>query len=144
VRAYGLNKQISRLISNLVRRKDLLAVIESKKVPLEGFDASAEEELQVLQDEVSYLNEIAADIIGNLRSTIDLYINQTGFETNRILKILAVITSMAVIPTAVSGLLGMNLLDVPYTADLWEVVLVIVITMTFVTYVFIRLGWLKS
>ena len=75
----------------------------------------------MLQDEVSYLNEIADDLVGNLRSTIDLYINQTGFETNRILKILAVITSMAVIPSAVGGLLGMNLLDVPYrqTSGRW-------------------------
>ena len=98
----------------------------------------------MLQDGVSYLNEIAEDLVNNIRSTIDLCINQTSFETNKILKILAVITSMSVIPSAVGVLLGMNLLDVPYSASLWEVVLVLVISMSFVSYVFIKLGWLKA
>jgi Mg2+ and Co2+ transporter CorA len=143
-RVYGLNKEVSRLVSNLVHFKELLSVIISNKVPLEGFDSAAEEDFHVLQDGVSYLNEIAGDLVDNIRSTIDLYINQTSFETNKILKILAVITSMSVIPSAVGGLLGMNLLDVPYAAYLWEVVLMLVISMSFVTYVFIKLGWLKG
>jgi Mg2+ and Co2+ transporter CorA len=143
-RIYALNKEVSRLVSNLLHYKDLLSVIISNRVPLEGFDARAEEDFHVLQDGVTYLNEIAEDLIDNLRSIIDLYINQTSFETNKILKILAVITSMSVIPSAVGGLLGMNLLDVPYDAYLWEVVLVLVIVMSFVTYVFVKLGWLKG
>ena len=143
-RVYGLNKEVSRLVSNLLHFKELLSVIVSNKVPLEGFDSAAEEDFHVLQDGVSYLNEIADDLINTIRSTIDLYINQTSFETNKILKILAVITSMSVIPSAIGGLLGMNLLDVPYAASLWEVVLVLVISMSFVTYVFIKLGWLKG
>jgi len=143
-RIYSLNKEVSRLVSNLLHYKDLLAVIIANRVPLEGFDARAEEDFHVLQDGVSYLNEIAEDLIDNLHSIIDLYINQTSFETNKILKILAVITSMSVIPSAVGGLLGMNLLDQPYGAYLWEVVLVLVIVMSFVTYVFVKLGWLKG
>ncbi|MDA4134653.1 MAG: ion transporter [Thaumarchaeota archaeon] len=143
-RVYGLNKEVSRLVSNLLHFKELLSVIVSNKVPLEGFDSAAEEDFHVLQDGVSYLNEIADDLINTIRSAIDLYINQTSFETNKILKILAVITSMSVIPSAIGGLLGMNLLDVPYAASLWEVVLVLVISMSFVTYVFIKLGWLKG
>ncbi len=143
-RVYGLNKEVSRLVSNLVHFKELLSIIESQKVPLEGFDSEAEEDFHVLQDGVSYLNEIAEDLVNNIHSTIDLYINQTSFETNKILKILAVITSMSVIPSAVGGLLGMNLLDVPYSGYLWEVVLVLVISMSFVTYVFVKLGWLKG
>jgi Mg2+ and Co2+ transporter CorA len=143
-RIYALNKEVSRLVSNLLHYKDLLAVVIANRVPLEGFDDRAEEDFHVLQDGVSYLNEIAEDLIENLHSIIDLYINQTSFETNKILKILAVITSMSVIPSAVGGLLGMNLLDTPYAADLWEVVLVLVIVMSFVTYVFVKLGWLKG
>ena len=51
---------------------------------------------------------------------------------------------MSVIPSAVGGLLGMNLLDKPCAAYLWEVALVLVIVMSFVTYVFVKLGWLKG
>jgi Mg2+ and Co2+ transporter CorA len=139
-----LDKEVSRLVSNLVHFKDLLGIIISKKVPLEGFDINAEEAFQVLQDSAVYLNEIAHDSIDNLRSTINLYINQTSFETNRILKILAVITALSVIPTAIGGLLGMNLLDVPFGVYLWQLCLVIGVAMTFALYTFYKLGWLKT
>ena len=143
-RIYQLNKEVSRLISNLIHFKEMLSTITSKKVPLKGFDQSSEEAFKVLQEGAMYLNEIASDLMENLRSIIDLYINQTSFETNRILKVLAVITSISVIPTAVGGLLGMNLVDVPFSVYLWEVVFIIGITMTFAAYVFTKLGWLKT
>lgn len=143
-RIYQLDKEVSRLVSNLVHFKELLNIVTSRSVPLDGFDKNSEEAFHVLQDGAVYLNEIADDVLENLRSIIDLYINETSFETNRILKILAVITAISVIPSAVSGLLGTNLLDVPYGANLWQVVFIIGIVMSFVTYTFYKLGWLKS
>lgn len=143
-RIYMLDKEVARLVSNLVHFKDLLGIIISRKVPLEDFDENTEESFQVLQDSAEYLNEIAHDTIDNLRSTIDLYINQTSFETNRILKILAVITALSVIPSAVGGLMGMNLLDAPFAAYLWQVCFIIGVAMTFALYMFYKLGWLKS
>jgi Mg2+ and Co2+ transporter CorA len=143
-RIYQLDKEVSRLVSNLVHFKDMLSIITSKKVPLEGFDHASEEAFHVLQEGAIYLNEISRDLMGNLHSIIDLYINQTSFETNKILKILAVVTVISVIPSAVGGLIGTNLLDVPYPAYLWQLSLVIGVSMTLVTYTFIKLGWLKT
>ncbi|XHH08566.1 MAG: magnesium transporter CorA family protein [Candidatus Bathyarchaeia archaeon] len=143
-RIYMLDKEVSRLVSNLVHFKDLMGSIIAKKVPLEGFDIEAKEAFQVLQDNAVYLNEIAHDSIDNLRSIIDLYINQTSFEANRILKILAVITAISVIPSAVGGLMGMNLLDVPFGAYLWQMCFIIGVAMTFALYTFYKLGWLKT
>jgi Mg2+ and Co2+ transporter CorA len=143
-RMYELNKEVMKLVSNLVHFKELLGVAISRRVPLEGFDESAEEDFQALQEETSYLNEIAEDIVDHLRTIIDLYINQSSYETNRILKILAVITSLAVIPAALSGILGTNLLGVPYDLELWQLVLVTLISMSFTAYCFYKLGWLKS
>jgi Mg2+ and Co2+ transporter CorA len=143
-RIYQFDKEVSRLVSNLVHFKDLLSIIISKRVPLEGFDQASEEAFRVLQDDAVYLNEISHDLIENLRSVIDLYINQTSFETNRILKILAVVTAISVFPSAVGGLMGMNMLDAPYGAYLWEVAFIIGVAMAFVGYMFIKLGWLKT
>jgi Mg2+ and Co2+ transporters len=143
-RIYQMDKEVGRLVSNLLHFKDMLAIITSRKVTLEGFDKQSEEAFHLLEETAGYLNEIAHDTIDNLRSIIDLYINQTSFETNRILKILAVITAISVIPSAVSGLLGTNLLDVPYGATLWQLTFIITISMSFVTYTFVKLGWLKS
>jgi Mg2+ and Co2+ transporter CorA len=143
-RMYELNKEVVRLVSNLVHFKELLGVTVSGRVPVEGLDDSALEEFRVLQEETSYMNEIADDIVERVRTIIELYINQSSFETNRILKILAVITSLAVIPAALSGVLGSNLLGQPYQLELWQLVLITLITMTFVGYCFYKLGWLKA
>jgi Mg2+ and Co2+ transporter CorA len=143
-RMYELNKEVTRLVSNLVHFKELLGVALSKRLPLEGFDETAENDFRSLQDETSYLNEVADDIVDHVRTIIDLYINQSSFETNRILKILAVITSLAVIPAALTGLLGTNLLGQPYEAELWQLVLVTLMAMAFVGYCFYKLGWLKA
>jgi len=143
-RIYELTKEVSRLDSNLVHFKDMLGIIISKQVPLAGFGEGSVEAFQILQDGASYLKEISDELVENLKSIIELYINQESFETNRILKILAVVTSVAVIPAAVSGMLGMNLLGQPYQAHLWEVVLGIGISASFAIYSFIKLGWLKT
>ncbi len=143
-RIYHMTKEVTRLDSNLVHFKDLLSIIISRQVPLVGFTDDSEESFQLLQDAASYLKEISDELVENLKSIIELYINQESFETNRILKILAVITSVAVVPAAVSGLLGMNLLGIPFQAYLWEVVFSIGITISFLIYAFIKLGWLKT
>ncbi len=143
-RIYQLDKEVSRLVSNLIRYKGLLSTVVSKHVPLEGFNEATKEAFNVLQQGSEYLNEIADDLTDNLDFMINLYINQTSFETNRILKVLAVITSISVIPAAIGGILGMNLIDVNYGAYLWQVVFIIGTAMIFTTYVFIKLGWLKT
>jgi len=143
-RIYMLNKEVSRLVSILVHFKDMLSIVISKKVPLEGFDHAAEEAFHVLQDGAGYVNEISHDLSDNLRSIIDLYINQTSFETNSIIKILAVITAISVIPSAVGGLLGTNLMDTPYGATLWQLSFIITVSMGFAAYTFIKMGWLKT
>jgi len=143
-RIHQLDREVTRLVSNFVHFKDLLVTIISKKVPLAGFDKSSEESFHVLQEAASYLNEIAIDLTNNLQSIINLYINQTSFETNRVLKVLAVITALALIPSALGGLVGMNLLDSPFGAYLWQVVSMVGIVMAFMGYIFYKLGWLKT
>ncbi len=143
-RIYQLTKEVSRLESNLVHFKDLLGIIISRQVPLAGFNKDSEEAFELLQDGASYLKEIADGLVDSLKSIIDLYINQESFETNRILKILAVITSVAIIPAAVSGLLGMNVLGIPFQVRLWEIVFMIGIGASFAIYSFTKLGWLKQ
>ena len=121
----------------------MLTLINSGNILVERFNSQEERAFHVLQDTASYLNDLANDLMGNMQGIIDLYINQTSFDTNRILKVLAVITAISVIPSAIGGVMGMNLLDVPFDALLWQMVLVIVIIMSFLGYVVLKLGWLK-
>lgn len=142
-RMYALDREVARLSSNLLHFKQMLSVIVSRKLPVEGFDDRAQEDFQLLVDEAGAQGEISDDLSERIHSTIELYMNEEAFETNRILKILAVITSLAVIPSAVSGILGENILGLPFQAQLWEVVLGMALSMSFILYCFIKLGWLK-
>ncbi len=143
-RIYQLTKEVARQDSNLAHFKDLLGVITTKQLPLPGFDNRVQDQFQLLQDSASYLRELSQGLVENLKSVIELYINQESFETNRVLKILAVVTSVAVIPAVVSGLLGMNVLGEPFETHLWEIAFSIGISVAFVIYVFTKLGWLKT
>ncbi|MDG6915639.1 MAG: ion transporter [Nitrososphaerota archaeon] len=143
-RMYELNKEVARLVSNLVHFKDLLGVIISRRVTLTGFGTSAEEDFSVLQDETSFLTDIADDVQDRLHTLIQLYISQSSFETNRVLKILAVITALSIIPTAIGTMLGMNLADTPYHLQLWQVSVVVAFSMAFIAYCFVKLGWLRA
>ena len=142
-RMYELNKEVVRLVSNLIHFKELLGIAVSRDLPLEGYGDDVKDDFQTLQEETSYLNEIADDVVENLRTLIDLYINQSSFETNRVLKVLAVITALSIIPAALSGILGTNLHNEPYPLDLWQLVLITVMVMSFVGYCFYKLGWLR-
>lgn len=143
-RTFQLNKEVSRLGSNTLHLKEILGTIAMKKVQLEGFDEKAKESFDVLGDEAAYLDETVQHLKENLISIIDLYINRTSFETNKILKVLAVITALGIIPAIIGGLLGENLLDTPYAAYLWQIVLLTGIGMGLVFYIFVKLGWLKT
>ena len=140
-RMYELQKMIGRLSTNVVHFRELANRLHSGRIPLEGIDETVKARIDALVDETNFLSEIANDAAQNVGTLIDVYINQSSFETNRILKILAVITAVAVIPATIGGLLGIS--D-PYLSALWEIVLVVVLSMIFVTYCFLKLGWLRT
>jgi Mg2+ and Co2+ transporter CorA len=141
---YKVAKEVSKLSGNLVHLEETLGSIIARRVLLDGFDESSEEIFDVLRDEASHINDVVDNLKDTIRSSIDLYINRTSFETNRILKILAVITSIALIPATISGLLGENVLNQPFGVYLWQIVLLTSIVVSLVVYMFVKLGWLKT
>ena len=140
-RMYELQKAIGRLSSNLLHFRELVNRLTSGRIPLSGISEEAKGRFESLADETGFLSEIARDASESVGTVIDVYINQSSFETNRVLKILAVITAVAIIPATIGGLLGVS--D-PYIYELGLVVLVVVLSMLFVTYCFLRLGWLRT
>lgn len=143
-RTFQLKKEITELNSNLLHIKEVTEVISSNKVPLEGFNENWKTIFEIFRDQAKYLYETNQKSKENLISIIELYINTTSYETNKVMKVLAVITCLAVVPSMIGGLLGQNLLDVPFNAYLWQIVFLTIIIMAFITYIFAKLGWLKS
>ena len=117
-------------------------MIASKRVPLQGFQERHERLFDILSDEATYLQETAANARDNLLSLIDLYINTSSFELNRVMRIIAVITSLSILP-ALAGLFGSNLIDNPWNMELWQLFGGLGVIMLSMGWVFYRLGWLK-
>ncbi|MFA5309917.1 MAG: CorA family divalent cation transporter [Dehalococcoidales bacterium] len=140
---FHFRKEVDQLVPSLLHLKEIIAVITSKRVPLEGFAERHEKIFDILMDEATYLHETAANVRDNVQSLIDLYINTTSFETNKVMRVIAVITSLGIIP-ALMGLLGSNVIGNPWNIHLWQVFSIVGIVMLAMGWIFYRLGWLKG
>jgi Mg2+ and Co2+ transporter CorA len=141
--SFHLRKEVDQLVPSLLHIKEILAIITTKRVPLEGFTEKHERLFDILTDQASYLYETASNARDNLQSLIDLYINTTSYETNKVMRVIAVITSLGIIP-ALMGLLGSNIAGNPWNIQLWQVLTILGILMLGMVWVFYRLGWLKG
>ena len=140
---FHLRKEVNQLVPSLLHLKEIVAVITSKRVTLEGFEERHAKLFDILLDEATYLHETAQNASENLLSLIDLYINTTSYEMNKVMRVIAVITCLGIIP-ALGGLLGSNLIGNPWHFHLWQVWLVVAAAMVSMGWVFYRLGWLKG
>lgn len=140
---FNLRKEVNQLVPSLLHLKEILAEITSKRVPLEGFTEKHARVFDILSDEAEYLHETASYARDNLQSLVDLHINTNSFETNKVMRIIAVITCLGIIP-AMMGLLGSNIAGNPWDIQLWHVFVIVGIVMAALGWVFWRLGWLKG
>ncbi len=139
---FHLRKEINPLVPSLLHLKEIVFAITSKRILLEGFSERHENIFNILAEEATYLYETASDARDNLQSLVDLYINTTSFQTNKVMRIIAVITSLGIIP-AVLGLLGSNIIGNPWDIDLWQVYALLAGILLVMGWIFYRLGWFK-
>jgi Mg2+ and Co2+ transporter CorA len=141
---FNMKKEVTRLSSSLHHLREVVDTITSKRVPLAGFDKGWEDLFDILLDETGYLYETTANSKENLISLIDLHINMTSYEMNKVMRFLAVITCLALIPTVIGGMLGMNILGIPASVQLWQVVIMTLMLMSAVGWTFYKLDWLRT
>jgi Mg2+ and Co2+ transporter CorA len=140
---FRLRKEANQIVPGLLHLKEVIAVINSKRVPLSGFAEKHEKIFNILLDEADYLYETASNARDDLQSLIDLYINTTSYETNRVMRVIAVITSLGILP-ALIGLLGSNIAGNPWNIQLWQVFGLLAVLMLVMGWIFYRLGWLRG
>jgi Mg2+ and Co2+ transporter CorA len=140
---FHLKKEVNQFVPALLHTKEIASVISSQRVPLDGFTDEHERLFDILADEATYLHETAESARDNLLSLIDLYINTTSFELNKVMRIIAVITCLGIIP-ALCGMLGSNIIGNPWNIELWQLFCLLGFSMLALGWVFYRLGWLKS
>jgi len=140
---FHLRKEVNQLVPSLLHLKEIISEITTKRLALNGFDTKHEKIFDILLDEVSYLHETASNARDNLQSLVDLYINTTSYDMNKVMRVIAVMTALGIVPTMVVGALGSNVAGNPWDIQLWQVFVILGITMLMLGWVFYRLGWLK-
>ena len=58
-----------------------------------------------------------------------------SFQMNRLMKLLAVVTALGLIPATIGGLLGMNVLGAPWPFTLPQVIFIVVLTVVITLYI---------
>lgn len=140
--SFYFKKEIQKIHSNLLHFKQVLGIIRTRKI-LPGLRDEYHSLFGILFDESVYLSETSENIRDNLFSLIDLRINTVSVGLSRVMRILAVITSLGLIPSIISGLFGQNLIDSPYPVRLSEVFFLEIFIMSLMAYAFYRRGWLR-
>jgi Mg2+ and Co2+ transporter CorA len=140
--SFYLKKEIQKIHFNLMHFRQVLGTIRTRKI-LPVSQDEYQSLFGILFDESVFLSEASNNIRDNLISLIDLHINTMSTGLNRVMKILAVITSIGLIPSIINGLFGENITGSPFPIRLSEIFFLELSIMLLAVYAFYRWGWLR-
>ncbi len=136
---FRMKKQLSAAQSDLWRLKRIADDLVARR----GAGAAAAEIYARFESDVDYLYDTMMNVREGVLSVIDLHLNVVSFEMNRVMRVLAVVSALGLIPAIIGGLLGMNLVDTPWMLTLPQVAFGVFFGMVIGLYFFIIKGWLR-
>lgn len=142
-RTFRLKKELSAAQADLWRLKGMVGDIADGRVAWSVLTEAQREPLRRLTTDVDYLYETMVNIREEVLSVIELHLNVVSFEMNRVMRVLAVVSCLGLVPAVVGGLFGMNLIDNPWPFTLPQVAFVVVLLMVLGLYFFFVKGWLR-
>lgn len=142
-RAFRLKKELSTTQADLWRLKGILAEIVEGRATLRGKSEAAIEVFRRLRTTVEYLYDTVVNVRDEVVSVIELHLNIVSFDMNRVMRVLAVVSVLGLIPAVIGGLFGMNLVDNPWPFTLPQVAFAVVFGMVLCLYFFFVKGWLR-
>jgi Mg2+ and Co2+ transporter CorA len=142
-RTFRLKKELSAAQSDLWRLRGVLKALAEARVKLPGSDSGELPFLRELSETSDYLYETVNNVREGVLSLIELHLNVVSFEMNRVMRVLAVVSVLGLIPAVVGGLFGMNLSDNPWPFTLPQVTFAVGTGMVTCLYFFVVKGWLR-
>ena len=139
---FRLKRNLALAKGDLWRLRALLGMLAGgqRELPGVGGDNAC---LRRLADQADYLHETIEKAHEQLLTLLDLHLNIASYDVNRFMRLLAVVSSLALIPTIIGGLLGMNVLGNPWPVTLTQIAFGTFILMLCVLYAFLAKGWLR-
>ena len=140
---FHLKKDVQKINKNLWHLRQVLDTLKSRKVKLNNITDDHLHLFDILYDEADYLYETSQNINESLVSLRELHINTVSYELTRVMRVLAIITCMALVPSTIGGLLGENILGQPFPLTISEVIVIVASLMVLELYAFYKMGWLR-
>jgi Mg2+ and Co2+ transporter CorA len=142
-RSFRLKRELSAAQADLWRLKGVLGELAGGRVPLAGWSEEHAEAFRRFATSADYLYETIINIREEVLSVIELHLNIVSFDMNRVMRVLAVVSVLGLIPAVIGGLFGMNLVDNPWPFTLPQVAFAVCFGMVLCLYFFFVKGWLR-
>ncbi len=140
---FRLKRVLSTAKTDLWRLRGLLEMLADGRRLLPGLGPNQRDSVAQLAEEAEFLYETVNDIRESVLSLIELHIDIAAYDTNRFMRLLAIVSTLALIPAVAGGLLGMNLRDSPWAITLGQVAFGTLVLMLGVLYAFMAKRWLR-
>jgi len=144
---FSQTSRMKRILStakgDLWRLRGLLEMLADGRRHLPGLGEAQRPMVSQLAEEADYLYETIDNVREAVVSLVELHIDIASHETNRFMRLLAVVSTMALIPALAGGLLGMNLAEGPWPVTLGQIGFGTLMLGLGVLYTFMAKGWLR-
>jgi Mg2+ and Co2+ transporter CorA len=141
-RTFRTKKELSATQADLWRLKGVLTELaDGRGLPAKS--EAAHEIFRRLANSAEYLYETVVNIRDEVLAVMELHLNIVSFDMNRVMRVLAVVSVLGLIPAVIGGLFGMNLIDNPWPFTLPQVAFSICFGMVLCLYFFFVKGWLR-
>ncbi len=142
-RTFDLRADILGVRSSLKHFRSVVREASNGQVAIAGPAGAGHETFRFLADDAGDLYDSIEDLRESLQALVDLRLNVSSFQMNRVMRLLALLTALALIPATAGGLLGMNLQDTPWPGTLAQVSFGVAAGMALSLYIFAIKGWLR-
>lgn len=142
-RTFDLRTDILRVRSSLQHIRTVLRELARGDLTLGTLEDKDRALFRLLAEDAGDLYEAVEDLRDSLQALVDLRLNVSSFQMNQVMRLLALLTALALIPATAGGLLGMNLTDAPWPGTLAQVAFGVAAGMALSLYIFVVKGWLR-
>jgi Mg2+ and Co2+ transporter CorA len=139
---FKFKKEILKISNNLWHFQNVLRQLNDDNI-IKQFNIGNKKDFENLNVDSKYLYDNAQNIKESLISLIELHTNTVSYDMNKVMKVIAVITCIAIIPSMIGGLLGVNLQEGNFPIKLGEVIFIAFALMLLGVYAFYKMDWLK-
>jgi Mg2+ and Co2+ transporter CorA len=134
---YRIRKELGNIVSWLLHTKEGLDLLT------DGLHSEGEKRIRSLMDQCNTLSNNASLTQTAFTDLSGYYLDYNGYQMNRVMKLLAALAALTMIPALIGGLLGMNLIDQPWDVTLIQIITIIGLIMCFTAWVYYKIGWIS-